>query len=79
MVKTTASVRRRGASKCIEEDQSGRFADIPTERLVPGDIVRLSAGDVIPADLRLISAKDLSVNQAALTGEAMPCEKSAAT
>ena len=46
------------------------------ERLVPGDIVRLSAGDMIPADLRLLSAKDLFINQAALTGEAMPSEKS---
>ena len=42
------------------------------EQLVPGDIVRLSAGDMIPADLRLLSAKDLFINQSALTGEAMP-------
>jgi Mg2+-importing ATPase len=46
------------------------------EGLVPGDIVRLSAGDMIPADLRLLSAKDLFINQSALTGEAMPSEKS---
>jgi Mg2+-importing ATPase len=46
------------------------------ERLVPGDIVRLSAGDMIPADLRLLSTKDLFINQSALTGEAMPSEKS---
>ena len=43
---------------------------------VPGDIVRLSSGDMIPADLRLLSAKDLFINQSALTGEAMPSEKS---
>ena len=49
------------------------------EQLVPGDIVRLSAGDMIPADLRLLSAKDLFINQSALTGEAMPSEKSAVT
>jgi magnesium-transporting ATPase (P-type) len=42
---------------------------------VPGDIVRLSAGDLVPADVRLISAKDLFVNQATLTGEALPAEK----
>ena len=53
------------------------FAEIPMEQLVPGDIVRLSAGDMIPADLRLLEAKDLFVNQSALTGEAMPVEKSA--
>ena len=43
--------------------------------LVPGDVVRLSAGDMIPADLRLLEAKDLFINQSALTGEAMPAEK----
>jgi len=67
MVKTTASVRRAGAS--------GDFTELPLEMLVPGDIVRLSAGDMIPADLRLLDAKDLFVNQSALTGEAMPAEK----
>ena len=45
---------------------------------MPGDIVLLSAGDMIPADLRLISAKDLFINQSTLTGEAMPVEKIAA-
>ena len=43
--------------------------------LVPGDIVRLAAGDMVPADVRVLSAKDLFVNQAALTGEALPVEK----
>jgi magnesium-transporting ATPase (P-type) len=42
---------------------------------VPGDIVVLSAGDMIPADLRLLSARDLFVGQAAMTGEALPVEK----
>ena len=42
---------------------------------MPGDVVRLSAGDMIPADLRLLEAKDLFINQSALTGEAMPAEK----
>jgi Mg2+-importing ATPase len=45
---------------------------------VPGDVVRLAAGDMIPADLRVFTAKDLFLNEAALTGEAMPVEKSAA-
>src|SRR5450631_4386690 len=75
MVKTTASVRRRGAAVPAGEDQSHGFSEIPMEQLVPGDIVRLSAGDMIPADLRLIAAKDLFINQSALTGEAMPAEK----
>ena len=69
MVKTTASVRRRTAAG------GGDFAEVPLETLVPGDVVQLSAGDMIPADLRLLEAKDLFVNQSALTGEAMPVEK----
>lgn len=73
MVKTTASVRRDAAHG------PGGFIEVPIETLVPGDIVRLSAGDMIPADLRLVEAKDLFVNQAALTGEAMPAEKYAHT
>jgi Mg2+-importing ATPase len=76
LVKTTASVKRRG-----EERPAGKvdgFIEIPMEEIVPGDIVALSAGDMIPADLRLLSAKDLFLNQSALTGEAMPIEKSAA-
>ncbi|MEI7768532.1 MAG: HAD-IC family P-type ATPase [Chloroflexales bacterium] len=64
MVHTTATVvRAEGA------------AEIPLRLLARGDIVQLSAGDLVPADVRLISAKDLFVNQAALTGEALPVEK----
>jgi P-type Mg2+ transporter len=71
MVKTQASVRRRPSAGGID------FAEVPIETLVPGDVVQLSAGDMIPADLRLLEAKDLFVNQSALTGEAMPTEKDA--
>ena len=78
MVKTTASVKRRGGAIEAQDEQSQGFAEIAMDQLVPGDVVRVSAGDMIPADLRLISAKDLFINQAALTGEAMPSEKSAA-
>ncbi|HET6377705.1 MAG TPA: magnesium-translocating P-type ATPase [Methylocella sp.] len=79
MVKTTASVKRKSASAPAEENGAGNFTEIPMEKIVPGDVVRLSAGDMVPADLRLISAKDLFVNQSALTGEAMPAEKSPAS
>src|SRR5690606_16796063 len=48
---------------------------INIEEIVPGDIVYLAAGDMIPADLRIISSKDLFVNQATLTGESEPVEK----
>ena len=66
LVKVTATVKR-----------DGQFQEIVTEDLVCGDLVRLSAGDMIPADLRLINAKDLFISQAALTGESYPVEKKA--
>ena len=71
MVRTTATVLRRTAD-------GGQATEIPIEELVPGDVVRLSAGDLIPADLRVLIAKDLFLNESALTGEAMPVEKSTA-
>ncbi len=49
--------------------------EIPLGQLVPGDIVKLSAGDMIPADVRLITSKDLFITQATLTGESLPVEK----
>jgi len=69
MVRVTTTVVRR------DEIGSSRESEIPIRMLVPGDIVRLSAGDMIPADVRLLSAKDLFVAQSALTGEALPVEK----
>lgn len=69
MVHTTAAVRRVGT------DGAELPEEIPIEQLVPGDIVQLAAGDMVPADMRLLSAKDLFVNQSALTGEAMPQER----
>ncbi len=69
MVRTLASVRRPGAREA--------FIEIPIQQLVPGDVVRLSAGDMVPADVRLIETKDLFVNQSALTGESLPAEKHA--
>jgi Mg2+-importing ATPase len=66
MVNTTCTVIRAGNHK-----------EIPLAEVVPGDIIQLSAGDMIPADLRVLNSKDLFVNQSALTGESMPVEKSA--
>ena len=54
-----------------------RASEVLMEDLVPGDIVKLSAGDMIPADVRLIESRDLFVSQSTLTGEAMPVEKEA--
>ncbi|MGB7768127.1 MAG: magnesium-translocating P-type ATPase, partial [Verrucomicrobiia bacterium] len=64
MIKVTATVIRDGGPK-----------EIPLKELVPGDIVKLSAGDMIPGDVRLIAAKDLFIIQATLTGESLPVEK----
>jgi Mg2+-importing ATPase len=52
-------------------------AERPMAELVPGDVVQLAAGDMVPADCRVLQAKDLFVNQAAMTGEAVPVEKHA--
>ncbi|MDG9977411.1 cation-transporting P-type ATPase [Ectopseudomonas oleovorans] len=58
--------------------RGGERHEIDAERLVPGDIVLLASGDKVPADLRLISVKNLLVEEAALTGESVPVEKSVA-
>jgi Mg2+-importing ATPase len=58
--------------------RGGNEEEVSLKMLVPGDIIRLAAGDMVPADVRVLSAKDLFLNQAALTGEALPVEKKAA-
>ncbi|HVB20462.1 MAG TPA: magnesium-translocating P-type ATPase [Ktedonobacteraceae bacterium] len=57
--------------------RDGIWLALPRREVVPGDIVRLTAGDLVPADARLVKATDLHVQQAALTGESLPAEKSA--
>ena len=69
MVKTTATVLRQLGLG------TGSKKEIDIKKLVPGDIVFLSAGDMIPADCRILQSKDLFVSQAMLTGESMPAEK----
>lgn len=66
MVRTTALVIRSGKEK-----------EIGIEEVVPGDTVVLAAGSIVPADLRILTAKDFFVSQSALTGESIPIEKSA--
>ncbi|MEM3693791.1 MAG: magnesium-translocating P-type ATPase [Candidatus Bathyarchaeia archaeon] len=63
-VATTATVLREGVKR-----------EVKLAEIVPGDIVYLSAGDIVPADARVINAKDLFVNQSVLTGESFPVEK----
>jgi P-type Mg2+ transporter len=55
--------------------RDGQWQEVPRREIVPGDIIRLSAGDLVPADARLIDAQDLHVQEAALTGESVPVEK----
>lgn len=57
--------------------RDGQWKEIKRSEVVPGDLVRLSAGDLVPADGQLLEARDLFVQQAALTGESMPSEKEA--
>ena len=64
MISVTATVVRGGAA-----------SEVPLGQLVPGDIIRLAAGDMIPADIRILSCKDLFVIQSSLTGESFPVEK----
>ncbi|MCL4538700.1 MAG: HAD-IC family P-type ATPase [Bacteroidetes bacterium] len=64
MIHVTATVLRDGEAK-----------EIPLAEIVPGDIVKLAAGDMIPADVRLVAAKDLFIIQSSLTGESLPVEK----
>ena len=74
MVSNTATVLR-----VVNEQGESRWCELPIDRLVPGDIVKLSAGDMIPADLRILQARDLFVAQASLTGESLPVEKVASS
>jgi Mg2+-importing ATPase len=70
LVRTTATVLRRD-----ERGVRGQLREIALRDLVVGDIVQLSAGDMIPADIRLLESRDLFISQAVLTGEALPVEK----
>ena len=86
MVSNTATVMRRDLSEeaaPVFEQHYGvhlrvkpaRRVEVPIRMLVPGDVIRLSAGDMIPADCRILRAQDLFMNQAAMTGESLPVEK----
>ncbi|WP_406423103.1 magnesium-translocating P-type ATPase [Streptomyces sp. NBC_00873] len=70
LVATTATVLRRA-----DEDAPSVAREIPVDQLVPGDVIRLGPGDLVPADIRLLRAGGLSVYQAALTGESAPVAK----
>lgn len=77
LVSNTISVRRciDGVVQSEGYHPLNDTIEIPIKELVPGDIVHLSAGDMIPADCRLITATDLFLSQSAMTGESLPVEK----
>jgi P-type Mg2+ transporter len=75
---------QRGKAKVVEATtiapsapSNGVTVSVPIDQLVPGDIVELIAGDLVPADWRLIESRDLFINEALLTGEPYPVEKEA--
>ncbi len=70
MVRSTATVLRRDG-----QSSGGTRRELPMDQLVAGDIIELQAGDMIPADIRLLQSRDLFISQAILTGEALPVEK----
>ncbi|WP_323018503.1 magnesium-translocating P-type ATPase [Castellaniella sp.] len=70
MVRSTATVLRRDRQASVPVR-----CELPMSELVPGDVIKLQAGDMIPADVRLLHSRDLFISQAILTGEALPVEK----
>jgi Mg2+-importing ATPase len=72
----TITALRKSVAARSDVVRDGGTTCLLSEMLVPGDVVRITAGDLVPADARLISGRDLYVNQALLTGEPYPVEKS---
>ncbi|MEU6722245.1 HAD-IC family P-type ATPase [Nonomuraea wenchangensis] len=72
LVATTTTVRRRATKDAEPEER-----EIPADQLVPGDVIKLGPGDLVPADARLLRANGLTVHQAQLTGESAPVAKRA--
>jgi Mg2+-importing ATPase len=68
---------REGIAPTATVRRDGVWKELPRREVVEGDVIQLRAGDLVPADARLVDATDLHVHQAALTGESMPAEKSA--
>ena len=68
----------RQVALCVRVVRDAREQEVRAETLVPGDVLLLSAGDLVPADAQVLQAKDFFVNQALLTGEPYPVERHAA-
>ncbi|MCL2684189.1 MAG: magnesium-translocating P-type ATPase [Synergistaceae bacterium] len=74
MVETTVTLQRRVEDDDTEEDRTEKV-ELPMDEVVVGDIIYLAAGDMVPADVRILQAKDMFINQSSLTGESEPVEK----
>ncbi|MFI2236937.1 magnesium-translocating P-type ATPase [Streptomyces chrestomyceticus] len=73
--RSTAALRELIATTATVQRRPGATREIPVDQLVPGDVIRLGPGDLVPADLRLLRASGLTVRQAPLTGESAPVAK----
>lgn len=73
-VRSMEALRKMGQTR-VRVRRGSREVEVPSEELVPGDVVLQEAGDVVPADMRLIEASGMRVNEAALTGESVPADK----
>ncbi len=73
-IRSMEALRKMGETR-VRVRRGGRESEVPSEELVPGDVVLQEAGDVVPADMRLIEASGLRVNESAMTGESVPADK----
>ena len=69
---------RQSVVPSVAVRRDGAWIDVPRPAVVPGDLIRLGAGTLVPADARLMESRDLHVHEAALTGESLPAEKESA-
>lgn len=75
---TAVELLRRKITTTATVTRDGKRQEIPLAALVPGDVISLAAGDIVPADARILTSRDFFINQSALTGEPFPVEKSSA-
>ena len=74
---TIQSLRAMAAPVCKVLRDGGTLSTLKADELVPGDVVQLAVGDIVPADLRLVNTVNLATDEALLTGESKPCSKDA--
>ncbi|MDR4951815.1 magnesium-translocating P-type ATPase [Chryseobacterium sp. ES2] len=75
--KAAEALKKMVKTSCLTKRKFNKSEEIEITEIVPGDIVMLSAGDMVPADCRILKSKDLFISESILTGEALPVEKNA--